>query len=100
MAAEDSVSIVKTGSVIAFGAASASLAIPTDSSGALPKYVRVASTAACYIKVGLAGLAAAAGDVLVQPADAVILKIGGCGFIAAIQVSAGGTVQISPLEDQ
>jgi hypothetical protein len=100
MAAEDAIGIVKTGSVIAFGAASASVAIPTDSSGSIPKYIRVAANSACYVKIGPTGTIAVAGDALVQPADAMILKTHNYGFIAAIQVAAGGTVQISPLEDR
>lgn len=100
MAAEDSISIVKTGATITTGAASVSAAIPTDSSGSLPKYVRVAATAAATVKIGPTGLSAAAGDVLVQPGDAVILKTSGYGFVAALQVTTTGKVQISPLEDQ
>lgn len=100
MAAEDAISVVKTGSIIAFSVSSANIAMPTDSAGTIPKYVRVAANAACYVKIGPAGVAAAAGDILVQPADAVILKVHNQAFIAAIQVSAAGTVQISPLEDR
>lgn len=97
---EEAISVVKTGSVIAFGAASANVAIPTDSSGSLPKYIRVAANAACYVKIGPPGLTAVAGDLLVQPADAVVLKVSNQPNIAAIQVAAAGTVQISPLEDR
>lgn len=98
--AEDALSIVATGSIIAFTGTSARVAIPNDSSGTLPKYVRVAANAACYVKIGGATVAAAAGDVLVQPADAIILKTHNQTYIAAIQVSAAGTVQISPIEDR
>lgn len=97
---EDAISVVKTGAVIAFGAASAKVAIPTDSAGTIPKYVRVAANQACYVKLGDSGVTAAVGDVLVQPADAVVLKTHGLPYVAAIQVSSGGTVQISPLEDR
>lgn len=97
---ELAVSIVKTGSTIGFNATSQSVAIPTDSANTNPKYVRVAATAACYVKIGPSGLKAAAGDILVQPADAVVLNTNGYGYIAAIQVSAGGTMQVSPLEDR
>jgi len=100
MASEDAIAVVKTGNIISFGAASANVAVPTDSSGTLPKYIRIAANAACYVKIGPSGVTAAAGDVLVQPADAVILKVMNQAFIAAIQVSAAGTVQISPLEDR
>ena len=96
---QDALSIVKTGSVIAFTGISASVPIPTDSSGTIPKYIRVAANAACYVKIGVVAPTAVAGDALVQPADALVLKTHGLGFIAAIQVSAGGTVQISPMED-
>ena len=97
---EDAISVVKTGAIIAFTGTSANVAIPTDSSGTAPKYIRVAANAACYVKIGPAGVTAAAGDLLVQPADAVILKVHNQAYIAAIQVSAAGTMQISPIEDR
>ena len=92
-------SILKTGSTISFGAASASVAIPTDLSGNPPNFVRVASTGPCYVKVGAASVTAAAGDLLVQPADSAILMVRGCVNIAAIQVSAAGILEVSPLEN-
>ena len=97
---DDAISVVKTGSVISFTGTSANVAIPTDSSGTTPKYVRIASTTACYVKIGPSGVTAAAGDLLVQPADAAIVKVSNQAYIAAIQVSAAGTAQISPLEDR
>jgi hypothetical protein len=100
MAAEDSLSIVRTGAVIAFTGTTASVAIPTDSSGAAPKYVRLAATAACYVQLGDASVTAVAGGVLVQPADSIILKTSRLTYVSAIQVTTGGTLQISPLEDQ
>lgn len=98
--ADDAISVVKTGSTIAFTGTSANVAMPTDSSGTTPKYIRLASTAACYVKIGASGVSAVAGDLLVQPADSVVLKVGRQAYIAALQVSAAGTLQISPLEDQ
>lgn len=97
---DDAIGVVQTGSIISFNGTSSRVAIPTDSSGTLPKYVRVAANAACYIKIGGSSVAAVAGDLLVQPADAVVLKVLNQTYIAAIQVSGGGTVQISPLEDR
>ena len=99
MAAQGAISILKTGVVISFGGTSASVAIPTDSSGTIPKYIRVAANSACYIKIHSTAPTAVAGDALVQPADALILNTHGMGFIAALQVAGPGTVQISPLED-
>lgn len=98
--ADDAIGVFTTGSVIAFSGTSARVAIPNDSSGTLPKYVRIAANAACYVKVGGSTVAAVAGDLLVQPADAVIVKTANQSHIAAIQVAGGGTVQISPLEDR
>lgn len=97
---EDAISVVKTGATIAFTGTSANVAIPTDSAGTKPKYIRVASTAACYVKIGPSGLTAAPGDLLVQPADSAVIKVHNQAFVAAIQVSAAGTLQISPLEDR
>ena len=96
---DDSLQIFKTGANISFTGTSASVAIPTAQDGNVPRYVRVAATQACYVKIGTSGLTAAAGDVLVQPADAVILCTNGCTHIAAIQVSAAGICQISPVEN-
>ena len=97
---DDAIRVVKTGAIIAFSSTSANVAIPTDSSGTLPKYVRIAANAACYVKIGAAGLTASAGDLLVQPADAVIVKVQNQPYVAALQVSTAGTAQISPLEDR
>lgn len=91
--------IFATGAIIAFGAASANVAIPNTSSGTKPKYVRLIATGACYVKIGAAGVAAVAGDLMVQPADSVVVAVSGATFIAALQQSAAGTLQISPLED-
>lgn len=43
--------------------------------------------------------AAVAGDILVQPGDSVILDATGADHVTAIQVSAAGILQISPLEN-
>lgn len=97
---DDFMTVTKTGANITTGAASASIAIPTASSGEIPRYVRVSATAAAYVKIGGAAVAAAAGDVLVQPGDAVILAIPrGMTNIAAIQDAAAGKVNVIPLED-
>jgi hypothetical protein len=45
------------------------------------------------------GATAVAGDILIQPGDSVVLAVAGAPTIAAIQVSAAGLVQVSPLED-
>lgn len=96
---DDAITVFKTGSNIAFNATSANTAIPTTNAGIAPNFVRLASTQACYVKVGKGAQTAVAGDLLIQPADSVVLRVAGTDNIAAIQVSAGGVLQISPLED-
>jgi hypothetical protein len=96
----DAIGVVKTGTIISFTGSTANVAMPTDSAGNLPKYVRLTSTQACYVKIGPSGVTAAAGDILVQPADAVVVKVFNQTFVAAIQVTTAGVLQISPLEDR
>lgn len=94
------VTITNTGSVISFGAASASVAIPNGGGAQVPKYIRLAANGPCYVKLGTsAGVTAAAGDILVQPADSLIIRSIGFTHVAAIQVGAAGVLQISPIED-
>ena len=95
----DALLIVTVGSTISFGAASASVPLPSVS-GSPSFAVRLAATGACYVQLGTSGVAAIAGGVLVQPADAMVLAIPrGITHIAALQVSAGGILQISPVEN-
>ena len=92
--------IVKTGSNITTGAVSAAVTIPTNLSGLPPSYIRVSATAAAYVKIAPTGAVAVAGDIVVQPGDALIMSVpAGVTSIAALQVAAAGTVQISPLEN-
>lgn len=99
MRRESAITVTTTGSNIATTGTSANVAIPNTASGAKPAYVRVTATAPAYVKIGVTAPTAAAGDMMVQPADSVILSVGGCAFIAAVQVSAAGIVNIVPLED-
>ena len=97
---EGAVTITATGVQQASGAASAGTTIPNCSSGEKPRYIRVAATAAACFKMGLAGVTATTGDVQVQPGDALILHVpSGMTNFAVIQVSTGGVVQVSPLEN-
>jgi hypothetical protein len=91
--------IFKTGTTITTGATSANATIPTTSNGTPAKYIRVAATVAAYVKLGPPTPVAAAGDILVQPGDSIVLAVSGATVIAAIQVAAAGLVQVSPLED-
>jgi hypothetical protein len=91
--------IFKTGITLTTGAASVSATLPTTTNNTPAKWVRVSATAAAYVKLGAAGVAAVAGDVMVQPGDSIKLAVSGTTTIAALQVSATGTVQVSPCEE-
>lgn len=85
---------------IATSGTSARIAIPTASSGEVPRYIRVSSTVAARVRIGTSTVAALATDTLVQPADAMILQVPqGVTHIAAIQDSAAGKVNVAPLEN-
>jgi hypothetical protein len=99
MKRDNAITVTKTGSTVTTGAATASVAIPTDSGGNIPNYVRVSATTESYVMPGTSTVVATANSLLVQPADAVILAVRGCTHIAYIQGTAAGKVNITPLED-
>jgi len=96
---DDAISIQAAGVSLTTGAASVNSTIPNTSSGTKPNYVRISVTANCFVKVGSAGVAATANDILMIPADHVILKVWGNTTIAAIQQAAAGICNVAPLED-
>lgn len=92
------VTITMSGFSAATGAASAATAIPVASDGNLPRYIRVAARNECYVKLGTSSVTATANDILVQPADSVILQVpNGITHIAYIQGTAAGQVNVTPL---
>ena len=94
------ITVAVTGATIATTGASANVAIPNMSSGEKPRYIRVSATAPACVRIGVAGVTAAPTDTQIQPGDAVIFSVpSGITTIAAVQVSAPGVVQISPLEN-
>lgn len=94
------ITVTVTGKSQASGAASAGTTLPVDSSNAVPRYVRVAATAPACFRFGYGSLATAlATDLQIQPGDAVILTTNGATHFSCIQVSTGGVVQVSPLEN-
>lgn len=97
---ETAITVVATGEAQASGAASAGTTLPTDSAGNIPRYVRVAATQPACFRFGYGSLpTAVTTDLQVQPGDAVILTTNGASHFAVIQVSTGGVVQVSPLEN-
>ena len=96
---DDFITVTVSGANITTSGTSANAGIPNAADGNKPRYVRIAATAAAYVKLGIAGVTAVAGDILVQPADAVVLQVpNGVTHVAAIQDSAAGKVNIVPLE--
>lgn len=94
------ITVQKTGVAQASGAVSAGAALPTDSANNIPRYVRVAATAPACFRFGFGSVpTAVTTDLQVQPGDAVILTTNGATHFAVIQVSAGGFVQVSPVEN-
>lgn len=91
--------IHRTGVSIATTAASASSALPIDSAGKVPCFVRIAATAPACVRLGPTGLTALTTDVQIQPGDAIRMSTNGATFVAAIQVSGPGVVQVSPIEN-
>lgn len=87
------------GSTQATGAASARIAIPVDSAGNNPRYIRVAAINESYVKLGSVAVAATSNDVLIQPADAAIMCVNGATHIAFIQGTAVGKINVIPLEN-
>ena len=97
---ENAITVVATGKAQASDAASAGTTLPVDSAGNTPRYVRVAATQAACFRFGYGSLpTAVTNDLQVQPGDAVILTTNGATHFAVIQVSTGGVVQVSPLEN-
>lgn len=94
------ITVTSTGVSAATGATSARSAIPNASDGNVPRYIRVASRNECYVKIGNNTVTATSNDVLVQPADCVIMQVpAGITHIAYIQGTAAGVVNITPLEN-
>lgn len=94
------ITVTTAGASITTSGTSASAAIPVASDGNRPRYIRVAAINACYVKLGVSGVTATNTDILVQPADAVLLQVPmGITHIAAIQDASAGKVNIVPLEN-
>lgn len=96
----NALTITVTGKSQASGAASAGTTLPIAADGNVPRFIRVAATAPACFRLGWGSLpTAVATDVQVQPGDAITLTTSGATHFAVIQVSTGGVVQVSPLEN-
>lgn len=93
------VSIFAVGKTVTTGAASANTSLPVDSAGNNPRYIRVAATVESYINLGASGVTATTNNVLIQPADSLIMAVSGAGFIAYIQGTSTGKINVTALEN-
>lgn len=97
---DDYMTILAVGVSAATGAASARSALPTATSGEIPRFVRVSARNECYVKLGNSTVTATGNDILVQPGDSAVLTVPrGITHIAYIQGTAAGQVNVVPLED-
>lgn len=87
------------GATLAAGAASASVAIPNDSSGTRAAYIRVASTGNAHIELGISAATATTTSMLLCAGEPEILAVGGNTHIAAIQSGTATSVNIIPVEE-
>lgn len=91
--------ITAVGFTAATAATSARTAIPVNSAGEIPRYIRIAGINECYVKLGSSTVVATANDILIQPADSTILAVSGATNVAYIQGTAAGKVNVVPLEN-
>lgn len=99
MQREDALTIYTDGSTQATGAASARIAIPTNSAGLKPRWIRVAAINESYFRLGDVTVVATANSTLVQPSDSIDwLSVGSATHIAFIQGAAVGRINIIPLD--
>lgn len=88
-----------TGLTVTTGASSAQITIPNCANGTLPRFIRIAATTESYVKLGVSGVTATTNDLLIQPADSMILAVPlGITTVAYIQGTSSGKVNVTPLE--
>lgn len=97
---DDALQIFTTGVNATTSGTSASAALPNTQAGTAARIVRVAATQAAYINFGTSsGVTATANNILVQPADAVVLTLPrGSTHFAVIQEAASGKVNVQAIE--
>lgn len=92
--------VAAVGDSVTTGGTTANAAIPNNSNGSKPRFVRVAATAACHVRLGASGVTATADDLMVAPGDAVVLAVpNGVTHFAYIQSASSGTLNVTPLEN-
>lgn len=95
--AEDANTILKAGTTVTTGAASAAVAIPTNTGGTIRQVRAVTLSGGAYVKFGQSGLTATTSDILVNTTPT-LLNVSGCTHFAHIQASSAQTLNIVPVE--
>jgi hypothetical protein len=95
----DALQIGAVGSTITTSATSTRIAIPVDSAGVKPGYLRIASNAYAFVKIGDSTVTATGNDILLQPNDELCIVVSGNTHVAAIQDSAAGKVNVIALDN-
>mgnify|MGYP000978170371 CR=1 FL=1 len=98
MHVNQSIDVGATGVNITTSGTSSDETIPNNAAGELPKYCLITATAACYVRWGVGAQTAVTTDMLVPANVPLAIKTHGADTIAAIQVSSGGTLNVTPLE--
>ena len=93
--------ITQTGVVVTTSGSSQTATLPLTSSGKVPAYIRIATTAACCWRLfPAAGGSAALTDTQITPGGDNIFGVpDGMTKISVIQTAATGAFQVSPLEN-
>ena len=97
---DDSLLIQTTGVNATTSGTSASFALPNTAAASAARVVRVAATQAAYVNFGTSsGVVATPNNILVQPADAVVLTLPrGTTHFAVIQEGTAGKVNVQAIE--
>lgn len=97
---DDAKQIQAVGATFATSGVSANAAIPNNASGKAPGYVRVQVSNFAYIKFGIgSGTTATTNDILLSPNEPEVFQVSGNTYIAGIQQSVAGVVNITALEN-
>ena len=97
---EQAIKITKVGTLVTSGAASASVAIPTNSAGDTAKVIRIicpVSAAYAYVLPGNGSVVATTSAIAINDTTE-YLDVSGCTHIAYIQGSAAAVINIVPIE--
>ena len=94
-----SVQILGTGVTVVSGAATTSVALPTDNSGVnKARFIRLQATGFVYIRVGNSAVTVTTNDTMISANEAVWLNVTGCTNLAYLQETAGAKLSIAPVE--